>query len=256
MVKPEELPLLNKRIVVTRAEDQSEEIVGMLKKAGATVIQVPTIKIVPADLSSEDQSFISSFCEYDAIIFPSANAVRSFFAKVNHNPSSKVKPHIITIGKKTGEAVKEFGITPDFIPGKFTSQDLMKSLAYFKWKAKRVLIPVGNLSNNELADFMRSNGAFVDQVVVYNTLPNNSIEDKIKSEIGSGQFDLVVFYSPSQAKNFIDIFGIDILKKKQIATIGPTTRKAVEHYGLEVAIMPDNSTTENLVASLLEYEKT
>jgi len=66
---------------------------------------------------------------------------------------------------------------------------------------------------------------------------------------------LIVLYSPSQVKNFIKIFGADILKGKQIAVIGPTTKKAVEHYGLDVAIMPDNSTTEDLMATLLEHEK-
>ena len=46
------LQLLNKRIVVTRAEEQSENITSMLRKIGAIVLLVPTIKIVPSDMLS------------------------------------------------------------------------------------------------------------------------------------------------------------------------------------------------------------
>ena len=112
------------------------------------------------------------------------------------------------------------------------------------------------MSNDEIAEFVESNGAVADRVVVYNTLPNDSIDEKIKSEIRNAEFDLIIFYSPSQVKSFINIFGVEILKDKQIAVIGPTTKKAVEHHGLHVTIVPENSTTENLVESLykLDYQ--
>lgn len=249
-------PLLNKRIVVTRAEEQADNIASMLREAGATVILVPTIRIVPEKLSSEDESRVRSFYEYDAVIFPSVNSVKNLFSNLAIEKHTGTKPYIVAIGKKTAEAIADIGLAADFIPGKFTSEKLMESLAAFDWRAKRVLIPVGDLSNDELADFVESNGAVADQVVVYRTLPNDSIDDAIKSAIRSGQFDMIIFYSPSQVKNFINIFGSDILKAKQIAAIGPTTKKSVEHYGLNVSIVPDNSTTEDLFACLLEHEKT
>ena len=246
------LPLLNKRIVVTRAEGQSEDIVSLLEKTGATVIPVPTIKIVPAEMSSEDRSRIFSFYDYDVVIFSSANSVRNVLAQIDINREVATRPYIIAIGKKTAETISEFGFAADFIPGKFTSDQLMKSLANFDWRAKRVLIPVGNLSNGELAGFVRLLGATADQVVVYNTVPNDSIDEKTKSEIQNARFDIMIFYSPSQVKNFIAIFAADVLREKQIAVIGPTTKKAVEHCGLEVSIIPDNSTTEDLITTLLE----
>ncbi len=249
------LQLLNKRIVITRAEEQSENIASMLRKAGAIVLLVPTIRIVPADLSSEDNSRISSFYKYDVLIFSSTNAVKYVFSRVVISKDSLLKPYIIAVGKKTAEAIADFGFSADFIPGKFNSEEMIKSLASFEWKEKRVLIPVGNLSNDELADFVKSKGAFADKVVVYKTLPNDSIDDAIKAEIRSAKFDLIIFYSPSQVKHFVSIFGVDILKKKQIAVIGPTTKKTVEHYGLDVDIIPDNSTTGDLIASLVEHEK-
>ena len=90
VAKSNELPLFGKRIVVTRAEEQSENVVLLLRKAGASVIMAPTIKIVPAELSSEDERRTFSFYEYDVVIFPSMNSVRNFFVKIENSrqPSS------------------------------------------------------------------------------------------------------------------------------------------------------------------------
>lgn len=249
------MQLLNKRIVVTRAEEQSENITSMLRKIGANVLLVPTIKIVPSDMLSEDELCIASFYEYDVVIFSSANSVKIIFPKIIISENSSPKPYIVAVGKKTAEAITGFGFVADLVPGKFTSEEMMKSLANFEWRDKKVLIPVGNLSNDELVNFVKSKGAVADQVVVYETLLNDSIDDAIKAEVLSGRFDIIIFYSPSQVRNFISIFGAGILKGKQIAVIGPTTKKAVEHYGLDVAIVPDNSTTEDLIARLVEHEE-
>ena len=247
--------LLNKRIVVTRAEEQAEKVISMLREVGASVILVPTIKVMPAALSAEDASRISRWYEYDIVVFTSTNAVRNFISKIVVGRRESVKPYIIAIGEKTAAALAGSGIRADFIPLKFTSDDLIKSLSGFDWKGKRVLLPVGNLFNHEIAECVKSNGGFIDQVVVYENLPNDSIDEGTKSEIRNGEFDLIVFYSPSQVKNFVDAFGIDVLKGKQIAAIGPTTKKAVEHYKLSVSILPNNSTTEDLIESLIDHEK-
>ena len=247
------LPLLNKRIVVTRSEEQSGNIAAMLSEAGAAVLLVPTIKIVAAELSAEDRSVVSSYGEYDVVIFPSVNSVRNLFKRIVIGKNAHEKPYIVAIGKKTAEAIGEYGIAADFVPGKFNSTELIRALSRFQWNGKKVLIPVGNLSSSEIPDFVRSNGAMVDRVVVYETVPNDSIDESIKQEIVSQRFDTIIFYSPSQVKNFIDIFGPHILKGKQIAVIGPTTKRSVERHGLRVSIIPENSTSEDLMNSLLQH---
>lgn len=249
-----DLSLSGKRIIVTRAGDQCEEIVANLKSKGATVLKLPMIKIIPAVLSTENEKRISEYYNYDVMIFTSANSVRNLFQRiVVRDQFNKVR--IVAIGKKTSEALLKFGVKPDSIPGKSTSEELMKSLANFDWGRKRVLIPVGNLSNREITAVIESNGGIVDQIVVYETMLNDSFDYTMKEEVRSGQFDMVIFYSPSQVKNFVNIFGVEILKSKKIATIGPTTKNAVERFGLDVEIVPDNSTTEDLIASLVEHER-
>ncbi len=250
-----DLPLSSKRIVVTRTEDQSESITTELEKFGAHVLCVPTIRIETAALSQEDSARIAGFSGYDVVIFTSVNAVKNAALHAGMKKGADGKPFVIAIGKKTSETVTQAGIIPDFVPDKFNSAELMKSLGDFDWKGKRVLIPKGSLSGSEVADSVRAHGGAAEEVVVYNTLPNDSIDVGMKEQIVAGEFDIVAFFSPSQVRNFLGVFGARVLSGKEIAAIGPTTRKAAENLGLGVDVVPENSTIENLVASLVRHEK-
>ncbi|MCL5267559.1 MAG: uroporphyrinogen-III synthase [Bacteroidetes bacterium] len=244
-----------KRIVVTRTEEQSASLASEMTRLGAIVMVVPVIKIEPATLSGGDRSVLNGFHDYDFAVFTSVNAVINFFRVFNPDTTVRRRPAIIAVGSKTESAIQEFGFTPDFVPEKFNSKELLKSMGTLNLKGRRVLIPKGNLSGSEIAEFVRTNGGFPDEIVVYRTVPNESIDERLKKEISSGQFDTAVFFSPSQVKNFLNIFGVSVLKGKQIAAIGPTTKKAAEQLGLTVDVVPENSTTEELIVSLLEHEE-
>lgn len=246
-------PLSGRKIVVTRAEEQSGFITSELEKLGARVIGVPTIKIEPANLSPEDAARVAGFADYDVVIFTSVNAVAHLRSRVDLKKGSTGRPYIVAIGKRTAEALREAGIVPDLVPDKFNSADLMESLGGLDWRGKRILIPKGQLAGSEVGDSIKAQGGTVMEVVVYNTLPNDGIGGEMKNTVTSGDFDTVVFYSPSQIKNFLSLFGMSVLKGKGIAVIGPTTMKAAENSGLKVDVVPENSTTESLVASMVEH---
>lgn len=249
------LPLSGRRIVVTRAEEQSGFISNELEKLGASVLGIPTIRIEAAMLSPEDDAKVAAFGKYDVAIFTSTNAVTHVLSRVVLKKGKDGKPFVVAIGKRTAEMLNESGIAPDFIPDKFNSADLMKSIDGLDWKGKKVFVPKGSLTGSEVADSIKAHGGTVEEVVVYNTLPNDSIDGQLKGEVKSGKFDAIVFFSPSQIKNFLSVFGNSVLRGKEIAVIGPTTKKAAESSGLHVDVMPGNSTTESLIASMVEHEK-
>lgn len=250
-----DLPLSHKRVVVTRAEEQSDQVTSMLEKLGAEVLAIPTIEVEAAELSDGDLSLLNGFNDYDFVIFSSVNAVRNFFYFFRRDTNVRHRPTIIAIGNKTMSTLQEFGCTADFVPPKFNAKELLHSLKDVELNGKKVLIPKGNLSSGEIGEFVRSKGGIADEVVVYKTLPNNFIDDHMKTEVSSGRFDTIIFYSPSQVKNFLNVFRTEILKGKQIAVIGPTTKKAAEESGIAVDIVPENSTTEDLIECLVEHEK-
>lgn len=244
-----------RRIVVTRTEEQSASVASGLEELGAEVLIVPTIRIVPAEVSEADRAVLNRFHEYDYAFFTSVNAVTNFFRIFSPDSSRRHRPVIVAIGSKTRSTIQEFGFNADIVPEKFHAGELLNSLASVDLRGKRALVPKGNLSNSEIADFVRANGGSVDEVVVYMTMPNDSLDESVKREIRSGRFDTIVFFSPSQVKNFLSVFGKSVLGGKQIAAIGPTTKKAAERQGLVVDVVPENSTIEELITSLLDHEE-
>lgn len=244
-----------KRIVVTRTEDQSESVAATLKALGAAVLVVPTIRIEPVEPTREEVKRISAYCEYDIVIFTSYNCVKNFFHHAPARDPGGKRPVIVAIGKKTAEALSDIKLEPDIVPSKFSSDELIKGIANLDWRGRKVLIPRGSISGNEIKEFVESSGGIADEVIVYRTVINRLLDPELKDEIASGKFDTVAFFSPSQARNFVSIFGPDVLEGKEIAAIGPTTRNAIEEMGLHVDVIPGNATTEELIASLIEHEK-
>jgi uroporphyrinogen III methyltransferase/synthase len=77
-------PLIGKRILVTRAWEQSGETSGLLKNLGAEIVAIPTIDLCPANSFRGLDRAIDRLSGYDWAIFTSANAVHFFmdrFAK-------------------------------------------------------------------------------------------------------------------------------------------------------------------------------
>ncbi|MGC8594139.1 MAG: uroporphyrinogen-III synthase [Candidatus Kryptoniota bacterium] len=245
--------LSGKTFLVTRTEEQSGEIVARLQLLGANVIVVPTIKILPRELTEFERNCILNYQNYNVLIFTSANAVRYFIANVTGK--KRLGQMVISIGSRTAASLNESGFVVDFIPDKYDSDSLIKSMEKFDWKGKRVLIPEGSMSRHDLAFALRSFGAEVDEVIVYQTVPNDMIEEDIKEKVFRGEFDAAIFFSPSQASNFVQLFGKEVLKGKSVAVIGETTAKAAKEIGLSVSIQPRNSTIDDLIESLIVASK-
>ena len=69
-------PLAGKRVVVTRAEEQSQELVDALENLGAEVLLMPTVSFAPPEDSTELDAALRSKKDLDWILFTSQNAVR------------------------------------------------------------------------------------------------------------------------------------------------------------------------------------
>src|SRR5271157_3219116 len=69
-------PLKGKRIVVTRAPEQSQELVRLLDQMGAEVILLPTVSFAPPEDWQRLDEQLRQLDFFDAILFLSKNAVR------------------------------------------------------------------------------------------------------------------------------------------------------------------------------------
>ncbi len=258
----ENLPLLGKKIVVTRARAQASAFVTLLRKYGAECIEIPTIKIsAPKDNLLLEKN-IDDIDSFDWVIFTSVNGVKFFFDTLfAKNLDVRALGHLkfACIGPVTKEKLKEFGIISDVLPETYRAESVVKAFSDREIKDKKILIPRAKEARAILPDQLKEMGAYVHEVTAYETSLVDSDKTTIVKMLENNEIDIVTFTSSSTVKNFVDLLPSDkyreLIKDITTACIGPITDKTAESLGFKPDIVATNYTIEGLVDSILQHFK-
>ncbi|MCP3741246.1 uroporphyrinogen-III synthase [Rossellomorea sp. BNER] len=252
------LPLEGKEILITRGEQEAESMSELVKQYGG----IPHIVPLLAFRSFEDRKqtdYINQLPEYDWVIFTSKNTVRFFVTLMKENgislPMTNCK--IGAVGDKTGDLLRSFGITPDFIPDYFTAEDFAGQFLKEGKRPKKVLIPKGNLARNILASNLRDYGISCDEWILYENYFPQKNQETLKNLLLNYDLDAVTFTSSSAIHHYmktVEKYNLNRIIKNQIfACIGPVAKETAENYGLKVVVVPNRYTMEDLVRVLGDY---
>ncbi len=254
-------PLLGKRVVVTRAPEQAQELITRLAEAGAEVLLLPTLAFhPPKDPAPLDQA-IRDLNQFDWILFTSRNAVRFFCERCRalglEPPSGyTTRPQIAAVGPATAEAAQQQGIRVARVASRFLGAALAEELRSEVAGAK-ILLPRSDRAREELPVALRALGAVVTEVVAYQTGAPAAADRRVLDRILVGEVDVVTFTSPTAFEHFLELAGGDRLRRLSssvvLAAIGPVTAAAIRDAGFPVAIEAEASTAEGLVAALMAY---
>ena len=261
----ENKPLFGKKIIVTRAREQSSDLLRLLEEAGADCIEFPTIEIAPLDnYDSLDRAF-ERLSAYNWIIFTSVNGVKIFFKKLNEYGWDSRKlcgVKIAAVGSKTAFELKTFGITSDLVPDEYRAESIITGLMKGgSVKGLSVLIPRAETAREILPAELEKMGADVDVVPIYRTIKPSADINKIKGLLAEGEIDIITFTSSSTVQNFMEMFrdasGFHSMKKPAIVCIGPITADTASKAGFTVTAMPEEYTIEALVSVIIDrFSKT
>jgi len=252
--------LIGKTVLVTRAPGQAGEFSRLLRERGATVVEVPTIEIVPP-LSWEDADrAIGRLPGYDWLILTSANAVERFFRRVRERRGDLAclaGVRVCAIGPKTRAAIEAAGISVEFQPSVFRAEGLINEAGEGAWHGKRVLFPRAAEGREAIPDEMRRVGAELDLVTVYRTIPSPAGREQLRALLAGGGLDAVTFTSGSTVKSFVSLLDPaqldDIAGRVVVACIGPVTADAAREAGLPVDALASEATIPALADALEEH---
>ncbi|NOX89931.1 MAG: uroporphyrinogen-III synthase [Calditrichaeota bacterium] len=253
------MELQGRNIVITRAAKQAQGLIRNIELNGGHAWPFPTLVIKATDKTDERNLAIKQLKQYHWIIFSSENAVKYFWAAAQDDFFSAYKNKIAAVGSKTAEVLDKLGIRVDLVPKKFSAKALVEAFNGKRIKGKNILLPVSNLTGNELTDGLSSLGANVHPVEFYQTIPNPDFNSsRLKLLIERGRVHCITFFSPSSFHFMLQLMGdsfLDTLNKSgvAIAAIGPTTAKAIKESGLTVDIQPEKSTAEKMVQAIIAY---
>jgi len=166
-----------------------------------------------------------------------------------------------TIGE-IGKIVKERKIKPPgvIVVGEVVS--LRKTLNWFEKKplfGKRILITRARKQASVLVNLLHEQGAEVIEFPTIEIVPPKSWDDMDRAIKGLSTYDWIVFTSVNGVFSFFERLrnkGRDVrdLKGIKIATIGEQTAKAVEDFGLNVDMVPDDFRAEGVIEGFKETD--
>ncbi|MFO7584778.1 MAG: uroporphyrinogen-III synthase [Anaerolineales bacterium] len=245
------------KVLVTRPRAQSAAFGEALQQAGFEPVYFPVIEIRPADDFSELDKALADIERYIWVVFTSVNAVDVVFDRVavvdaKHASSLLDNAKIAAVGQKTAEALRRYGMEPDFMPDEFVGEAILPGLGDVR--GKRILLPRAELARDALPKAIGTAGGIAHEIVIYRTLPAQVDAEGLAAL--KARVDWVTFTSPSTVQNFVQICrqnGLDPFNlpgNPKIACIGPITEKTAIAEGFDVDSVAAEYTTDGLIEAI------
>lgn len=255
-----ERPLAGRRIVVTRAGAQAYGLVEQIEKAGAEVIELPTIEIQPPESFAAFDAAVKNIEQYDWLIFTSVNSVAPFLERLRVGGKSVDSVHSIqvsAIGPETAKRLASAGITAALVPRRYQAEGILDAVKPEAMKGKKVLIPRAAEAREILPESLRAWGATVDVVTAYRTALPNVDTAPLAELLRQRKIDVITFTSSSTVRNLVRLFGgknlAEIAAGSAIACIGPITASTVEQAGGRPEIVAAEFTINGLTRALIAH---
>ena len=246
--------LKSKLIISTCSTEKFKKLKEAFHTRGAELLHHPMIDIVQEKGNAVSSETFAKLDNFDWIIFTSSYGVSSFFAlseiyKVPSDIFGRIR--FATIGKSTSRELLAYGYLADFENSGNTSLDMAKELIEVLGKESlNILHPTGNLSGTGILTVLgeRHN---LTRLFVYNTLPVKKTNPDIINRISKGDYDIILFFSPSAFHFFIlKHEKVTLLHPMRIASIGKTTTMAIHELGFEPLVVAEESTMEGMINGL------
>ena len=252
--------LRGKRVVVTRAVEQSGELVHALEREGAVPVVLPMVAFGPPDDTTGLDQAIREMDRYDWTFVTSQNALRALQERCQALKldlrKAIGKGRVAAVGPATAEALKSARIEVAYTASKRQGVSLARELAE-EVKGKRVLLPRSDRANPELVEELKRLGATVEEVVAYKTVsPDDAALHQARTALQQ-KVDAVLFFSPSSVHHLQDILGsekvLEISRQAIFAAIGPVTERALRAARIERVLLAEDTTVAAVVRALQKH---
>ena len=225
-----------RRVLVTRAADQSGELEEALTAAGLRPVTVPAIAtqaVAPGGLLDEAVERLGG---YDWVIVTSANGARAVLAAIERVGLSPTASRWAAVGAATRGVLERAGVPVDHQPGRASAVGIAAELPLRP--GRRVLLARGDLADARLPEALRARGAEVDEVVAYRTeVAPDASRQLLHEALDGDRIDVVLFTSGSTVRGLLALGGPERsaeLTDIPAICLGPETTAAARRAGFNV----------------------
>jgi len=250
-------PLFGQRILVTRPEDQSQDLADQLADLGADVLIQPAIHIAdPPDWCPVDQA-LAHLETFDWVVFSSANGVRCFLDRLLQTGGDMRRlgrVRLAAIGPGTAAQLAQYHLRADLVPEEFRAEALAEALLQALGNQpadSRVLLVRASRGRPVLAEMLQAAGVSVQQVVAYTSTDLTEPAPEIAQALADGRIHWVTVTSSSIARSLVRMFG-ENLRKAKLASISPLTSAVLGELGYPPAVEAQQYTLPGLIEAILQ----
>ncbi len=252
----EKLPLAGWKVLVTRPKGRSSRTADELRKKGAEVLELPSIRTVTMKDQSELYQALDKIKEYQWIVFTSPTGAEIFFdelKKAHKDIRSLAGAQIAAIGQGTAKVLEDRGILVNLIPEVYDGDSLGEALAEKLQGGEKILLPRARKGNQNLSKILKEHGAQVNDIPTYDTVYESSRLIQIDKEIENRSIDCVVFTSASTVKGFVESTSLTDYSHVTAACIGKQTKAAADAYGMQT-YMSEKATIDSLIELVVKIK--
>jgi uroporphyrinogen-III synthase len=232
-------PLAGRRVVVTRALDQADELVDLLRDRGAVPVLVPLVEMVDvADEVARLQGLHPD--DFDWLVVTSPNGARSYTRAHSTAPAQ-----VAAVGTATAAALADGGVTTTLVPTVQRADGLVGEFPDAPGVGGDVLLVQAVDAEPTMADGLLHRGWRVAVVTPYRSVAARPTAGELLAALAA---DAVLFASGSAASSWAEVFGGTA--PPLVVAIGPRTAAATRGFGLKVDVVAADHSVKGLVDAL------
>ena len=245
-----DLPLLGRKVLVTRPQQQAETLVDMITQQGGVAISFPVIQINKLDIGLETNDRLF---DTDIIIFVSRNAVEYFFSDAQRDiPESTT---VVALGKGTAAVLHQYRVTHVLQPSQaIGSEGVLMMPELENVSDNKIVIVRGRGGRELLANTLTARGAKLSYIEVYERVLASPTDEQCKQALTA---DIVVCTSVAGVTN------LTLLLKQDIGLVLLTPlivlSERIKHHALSLgfkAVMVSADANDHAIMQrLVEMER-
>ncbi len=249
------LPLSGISFGITGTAQFCEKLERGLGALGAKTAAICHMQVQETEGIRRLEEELQQLEEYQWIIFTSTNAVKVFFEamqrrRVDRRELNRIR--FAAVGSGTGQTLEQYGYMADFIPKRYSSEDLALEFAAAAAGADdRVLIPRAVQGSEKLARVLKAHNIDCTEIPVYD-VRGSGVQQKERLKY----LDCLVFASASGVRAFfsdLDKTGLRVPEAMVFACLGEATAAALGEYRRDTQIIAEVSNTDALIRGIVSY---
>ncbi len=259
MVEQGASKLRGKRVLITRAKEQSESLSRELAARGAIPVCMPLLEFSAVEDSAALDAALKKFSEFDWLFLTSQNALRFVLARAEKLGISLAERgaavKVAAVAASTATAAERAKLRVSYVSKKQQGIGLAEELGK-ELRGKGIFLPRSDKAGTDLPEALRRAGAQVEEVIAYRTLSTKVASEELLPMCERGELDAIVLFSPSAVEHLAEIAGqrlVSLPARTALVAIGPVTRAALQERGVECVLMAREASELSVISAMEEF---